>query len=187
MKRAFLLLLVLVLQPVPCRAAIGWPQSLAEAARREAERRKGIEQKGVPSKRIDSSDVTPAPSGGTVSLSSPVSGSATNSAGTVRMEPRPALRTFQSQLQKLDREIAQADEKLKLLRARVEAERWAPVRTTKGSIGSVIPSSLEQLRRQVGDLERKLATLRKERADVFLAGRKAGYLPGELENRGIIR
>jgi hypothetical protein len=43
------------------------------------------------------------------------------------------------------------------------------------------------MRWQILELEGKLAGLRRDRVDTFQAGRKAGYLPGELEGRGIVR
>jgi hypothetical protein len=161
-------------------------QSLAEVARLEAERRQKIAEQGIEVKRLRNQDGVGARSGAAISLSQPVARSPADAART-RAEPRPALSTFQSRLQKLDRDIAQADAKLKILKARVDAERWAPVKTSKGSLGSGPSSAQNQLRWQLLDLEGQLSTMRKERGDIFLEGRKAGYLPGELEKRGIVR
>ena len=44
-----------------------------------------------------------------------------------------------------------------------------------------------KMRWQILELEGKLAGMRRDRIDTFQAGRKAGYLPGELEGRGIVR
>lgn len=74
-----------------------------------------------------------------------------------------------------------------MLRARADAERWTSIKTGKGSRGSAISSAAEQLRWQISELELKLADWRRERSDVFQAGRKAGYLPGELDGRGTLR
>ena len=66
---------------------------------------------------------------------------------------------------------------------RIDAERPAPVKTAKGSLGSGANPTLDKLRWQVQDLESQLGGLRAERSDVFQAGRRAGYQPGELEGR----
>ena len=92
------------------------------------------------------------------------------------------LRSFQTRLHKLDREISRSDGRLELLRSRLSAER----RASEGTRREASASSLERLRQQIGELELKLGQLREERADTYRAGRKAGFLPGELEDRGII-
>ena len=43
-----------------------------------------------------------------------------------------------------------------------------------------------RLQAEIEELELKLKQLRRERAETFDDGRKAGYLPGELEGKGII-
>jgi hypothetical protein len=126
------------------------------------------------------------PRAGAVTISSPGPHSAAPAAPAAKEPPRATLRSFQSRLQKLDRDIALAEERLKVLKAKADAERWAPVRTIKGSKGSA-SSSQDQLRWQILELEGRLELMRRDRSDTFQAGRKAGYLPGELENRGTIR
>lgn len=171
----------------PLGGAASGPQSLAEVARKEAERRQKLAQQGVQEKRIEASDPAQLAPGGTISLSSPDPRPAPARAPATKAEPRASLRSFQTRLQKLDRDIVQAEDRLKLLRARLEAERWAPIKTAKGSKGSASSAGLEQLRWQIVEQEGKLARLRQDRSDTFQAGRKAGYLPGELEGRGIMR
>ena len=173
------------------RLGAGWCaasdlQSLAEAARKEAERRQGLDQQNIKVKRIETCDLSQFAPGGTISLSSPQSDAALPLAAA-KPPPRPSLRSFQSRLQKLDQDIMQAEDRLKQLRARTEAERWSPSRPAKGSMGFVLSSSARQLSSQIQEVEAKLARLRLERSNTFQDGRKAGYLPGELENRGVIR
>lgn len=160
---------------------------MAEVARKEAERRQKIDEQGVRVKRIESADLPLHAPGGAVSTSSLESRPVAAKTAAARAEPRPTLRSFQARLQKLDRDIGQAEAKLKVLRARADSERWAGIRTSKGSRGSGSAGAQDTLRWQILDLETRLAGLRRERSDVFQAGRKAGYLPGELESRGIIR
>ncbi len=162
-------------------------QSLTEVARKEAERRQKIDQQNVPVKRIESVDLASASSNGTVSVSHTESRSTSLKVPAPRPDARATLRSFQTRLQKLDNDIAQAEERLRLLRARAEAERWTVVRTPKGSRGGGLISGQDQFRWQILEAEGKLAGLRRDRSDVFQAGRKAGYLPGELEMRGIVR
>jgi hypothetical protein len=162
-------------------------QSLAEAARKEAERRQGLDQQNLKVKRFESCDLAQRVPGGTISLSSPGSVAALPLTPAAKTVPRPSLRSFQDRLRKLDRDILQAEGRLKQLRARAEAERWSPTRPAKKSAGFVLSSSARQLASQIQELEAKLVRLRLDRSNAFLDGRKAGFLPGELENRGIIR
>jgi len=39
---------------------------------------------------------------------------------------------------------------------------------------------------QILELQSKLKRLRQERLDIYEAGKKAGFLPGELDGKGII-
>ena len=54
-------------------------------------------------------------------------------------------------------------------------------------MGFVQSSSSMQLASQIQELEAKLVRLHMDRSNTFQDGRKAGFLPGELENRGVIR
>lgn len=179
--------MMLLLSPPPCGVAMVTTQSLAEVARKEAERRRSIDEQGIPVKRIDTYGQPPSAPGGAISVFSVERSSAPKSPSTSKTEPRASLRSYQTRLQKLDRDIAQAEERLKLLRARSDAERWVPTKTAKGSRGSGTSSAQDSLHWQILEWEGKLAGLRRDRSDTFQAGRKAGYLPGELENRGIFR
>jgi hypothetical protein len=161
------------------------PQSLSELARKEAERRQKVDQQGIPVKRIESANIGLPDPGGRVSVSSPEPPSTRPAGAATKAETRPTLRSFQLRLQKLDTEITLAEEKLKLLRKRADAARWTVVKTPKGSKVPGLFSGQDQYRWQILEAETKLASLRRERSDVFQAGRKAGYLPGELEGRGI--
>ncbi len=178
---------MLALTPAVHGVATREPQSLAEVARKEAERRQKIDEQGIRVKRIESADLQTIAPGGTISISFPESRPASSNTPVAKAEPRPTLRSFQTRLQKSDRDIRQDEEKLKLLRARADAERWAGTKTSKGSRGSGSAAAQDPLRWQILELEAKLAGLRRDRGDTFQAGRKAGYLPGELEGRGIVR
>jgi len=146
-----------------------------------------LESLGIEGKQIESGENSKLAPKGTISTSSPVSVPGTTKAPTQKEEPRPSLRSFQTRLQKLDRDIQQAEAQLKLNQARADAERRAPVIITSRSGGTRSSAAQDKMRWQILQLEGKLTQLRQERSDVFQAGRRAGYLPGELEGRNIIR
>lgn len=167
--------------------AAGATQSLAEAARKEAERRRQVDQQGIPERRIDAADGSRLAPGGAISLSSPGPGTQREAAAPPKPAGGAGLRAFQTKLQKLDRDIQQSEAQLKKLKERQAAERWAPVARLGVAKGAGPANSEVQLGRQIQDLEGKLKLWRQERMDTFQAGRKAGFLPGELERRGVIR
>lgn len=167
--------------------ASGWPvaghgQSLAEAARREAARRKELERRGIKAKLIEAADPALIAPNGTLSTSKPAPAGAPLGSGEPSGRKSESLGSFRTKLEKLDREISRSDNRLRLLRSRLEAERRASDGLRRGST----PASLERLRQQIGELTLRLKQLREERSDTYRAGRRAGFLPGELEDRGII-
>lgn len=176
-----LLLTSLFLVP-PSHAA---EQSLAEAARKEAERRKALEQQGIEG-RVISMDAARATAGsersGAVLLPDRPSES-----GTERLrKSQPSLRILRSNLRKLDLEIQHGVERLALLRARMESERWQLPRVGRNSRASGSNSARERLGFQIKELETKLNHLRRERFQTYDSGRKAGFLPGELDGKGVV-
>ena len=174
---AWLLLAVLPVEP------LGNSQSLADLARREAERRKLLE--GVEGKTIGDAEARQV-SGGNISTSSPPQ----NSGKTLEKQTSPksgtSLKTYRAAIEKLDREIRQSREKLIALRERLADLRWALPGTGKLSASSVSELSLEKLSAQVQELEMKLKQLERDRLQIYDEGRKAGYLPGELDGKGIV-
>ncbi len=161
------------------------PQSLAEAARKEAERRKALEQQGVEGKVVTAA---PAPAARRAEPTAPERRVTPRSGADQAESPRSrvSLRPLRTALQKLDRDIRQGDERLSGLRARLEAEKWKLPRVGRSSRVSANSSASEKLRSQIQELEAKLKRLRNERYDTYETGRKAGYLPGELDGKGIV-
>lgn len=161
------------------------PQSLAEAARKEAERRKALEQQGIPEKVIDGQDPARLGPNGNLTLFSP----ANTVHASVRSQPvRTAgtLDRFRSALEKLDREIRQAQDRLAALRDRAAAVHRAPPTPKRGSRKASGNSDEDRLRWQIREWEGKLERVKQERSETYDNGRKAGFLPGELDGRGII-
>ncbi|PYV12309.1 MAG: hypothetical protein DMG07_17315, partial [Acidobacteria bacterium] len=78
-------------------------------------------------------------------------------------------------------------DRLASLRARVEAERWTPPRAARSRRGTRIVQSEKRPRLdvQIKDWEVKLKRLRQDRFETYDAGLKAGFLPGELDGKGI--
>ena len=158
-------------------------QSLAELARKEAERRKALQDQGVTAKVIEQSKVPTDAGSGRVTLSSPPA--VRSGAAPGKAESPAGLASYRSKLQNLGGEISKAEAQVRLIKARLAEERWAPPKA--GRIGSRqnAGSSPEQLKWKVRELEARLQQLRDQRLEVYLRGRKAGFLPGELEGKGI--
>jgi hypothetical protein len=159
-------------------------QSLAEAARREAERRKELERQGVEGKVVLSEAARVAPGcnrGGSAPALVTREGSS-----RVRSSKGPSLQALRTTLQNLDREIKYGEERLALLRVRIESEKWQLPKVGKISRRSNNTSAQERLRLQMQELEAKLRLWRRERLEAYERGRKAGFLPGELDGKGIV-
>jgi len=161
-------------------------QSLADVARQEAERRKLLEQQGIEAKVIKGNAEHLA-SDGNVTVSSPDYGAPERALSqSISQKNHNSVHSYRNELQKLDRTIRQDEERLQLLQARLQADRWAIPKV--GRVSRRKSNTDEQSRTQtkIDELQRKLKRLRQERAEVYEAGKKAGFQPGELENKGII-
>jgi len=159
----------------------GAAQSLAEAAKREAARRRDLEKAGVAAREIDMTRMREYQGRGNLSLSTVPPGGV--AAGKSPREPaRGSPQVYRKALEKLDREIRAATDRLALLVERQREERWAPPRgRSKGS-----SRATDDLRWQIKELEARLSRLKSERLKVYNEGRRAGFLPGELDGRGRI-
>lgn len=160
-------------------------QSLAEAARREAERRKSLVQQGIEGKVIGEETLPPQPTANRAASSIPER--ARPGAGK---EPLTGRRTpagpYRSVLRRIDNEIRRCEERLAVLRRRHEAEKFALPRSGRSANSRAAGSSRERIFWQIQDTESKLKRLRQERLEAYDAGRKAGFLPGELDGHGIV-
>jgi len=163
-------------------AALLAVQSLADVARREAERRREIDRQGIAAKVIEG-DPSQLARSGNVSTSAQSPRIAIEEAGT-RGSRTGSSRSYRTAIQKLDREIGSAQDRLVTLRERIQAERWAPPKAGKAGRSSAGTASQENLQWQVRDLELKIKRMRRERSAIYDEGRRAGYQPGELDGRG---
>jgi len=184
MTRTKIILGFLLICFLPCAtAASGETRSLSEAAHKEAERRRHLDQNGIEGKVVLEQDLSEAVLQGNVSVSSPDFSLKFELQEAV---PKTKVQPYRNALQKYDREIRQNSEKLKSLRAKLQADKWALPKVGKISSSNDSSSSQEKLKAQIQDLELKLAQLRRERLETYDAGRKAGFLPGELDGKGLI-
>jgi|SRR6266545_66804 len=172
--------LLLAIVTVECGA-----QSLGEVARQEAERRRKLEQEGKTGKTIADQDLARYGRNGNITLSRPAPQRKEAPSSSSRPR-RSSVASFQNRLRTLDRQIRQTEDKIEFSRERLAKERWAPPKTGRLSRRGTTHSSEERLRWQIRSLENRLTSLRQERGEVYDAGRKAGFLPGELDGKGII-
>jgi len=165
-------------------------QSLGDLARREAERRRTVDEQGLPEKTILQQDVARLGAGGSVSTSSALPH---DKPPPARASPpvgaRDSLARYRSTLQKLDREIRTAEDKIALLRARGKSEADNPATPRRNSRsrrgGGARATADHRPDVQIKEWETKLKRLRQDRFETYDAGRRAGFLPGELDGKGI--
>jgi hypothetical protein len=160
-------------------------QSLVDAARQEAERRKQIDQQGIEVKVIERNG--PLPSKGNLTTStSPRLVPLQNETPSDSRKNRTSLKSYRSALQKLDRAIRQDETRLESLRARLQSEKWAIPKVGRISRNSPAADNQAKLQIQIEELQAKLELARQERAEIYQAGKRDGYLPGELDGKGTI-
>jgi len=156
--------------------------SLAELARREAERRKEVERTGVAVKEIRSADVhTTSTTGGRAAEAGRKDH---GDVSITRGADGGSLRAYRATLERLAREIRVTDERLAALRRRLDLEMKKQSTIIGGRRDG---SAADKLRAQAGDLEQKLRRLQGERRIAYEEGRRAGWQPGELDGRYVVR
>jgi hypothetical protein len=160
-------------------------QSLAELARKEAERRRALKEQGVSGKVIESGGPALDGNSGRVTTSDTTSSLTALTSGSRAVKNADRAGPYRTKLQSLERQIRQNEEQLRLLKARMASERWAPPKPGRITRNLRTGSSFEDLRWKALQLEAKLKQLRAERLEVYEQGRKAGFLPGELEGKRI--
>jgi len=158
-------------------------QSLGEVARKEEERRKALESQGIEGKVILEEDVRNS-KGGNLTLSSPEYSRRTSEVPSSSQSGKKGSADFYAaSLKKLDREIRQAEQRIKQLRSRLYNERWSIKKMGKQASSSLDDTLREKLEREMEELQSKIKMWHKERRATYDAGRKAGFLPGELDGR----
>ena len=161
-------------------------QSLADAARSEAARREKIRQLGIEETVIEGNGGCYSGEGNVTLSDPPRTAEPERKSTDSPSKDRGSLSRIRSQLQKLDRSIRQEETRLEKLQDRIGELRSDSFRI---SSLSKIPANEESKRKtleQIEDLEDKLRVLKRERAEIYDNGRRQGFLPGELQGRGII-
>ncbi len=163
--------------------AVSSMQSLVDIARKEADRRKQLEEQGIEGRVIEGN---PVPSDSNISVwTDPPPAPKRESKRTDSTKGKTSVRSFRTKLQKLDRNIRESKDRLESKRARLRAGQWAVQKTGRSSGRGKKEDSQAQLQAEIEDLEIKLKQLRRERAEVYEEGKKAGFLPGELDGHGL--
>ncbi len=161
-------------------------QSLVDVAREEAERRRQLEQQGVHGKVIEGNGLKGTAVEGNVTTSTERPVMPAKSSGRADdAKAQASLRRYQTAIKKLDREIQQTETKLDSLQDRLQSEKWQNPKSGRSSSRSRARDST-RLQAQMEKLQAKLKQLRDERFEVFEAGKKMGFLPGDLDGRGLM-
>jgi chromosome segregation ATPase len=161
-------------------------QSLADAAQREAARRQRVEQSGAPVKVVEGNGER-AGGRGNVSVSNFAETAAgKNAPASPAGSDSGSLRRYRDSILRLDRDIRKEEDRLKSLRTRLEALNRERLRLGDASRLGRNENARMRAGEQIAELRSRLNALQRERAEVYDAGRKAGYLPGELEGKGIV-
>jgi hypothetical protein len=158
-------------------------QSLADIAREEAERRQRLEQQGIEAKIIERNEAPSAQKEHQAKAPAPFERQKKASTENSSSRNQSAVRRFRVALQKLDRRIRQEEERLAPKQARLEESRWTLPKTGRLSTQGRMIDSRERLQKEIDELRIKLKALRQEREETYEEGRKAGFLPGELEGK----
>jgi hypothetical protein len=154
-------------------------QSLSDVAEKESERRRQIENQGVQEKVIEGDGASLAPNGSLTTSTSSRPKLQNAEAPAKDRKNISSIRSYRAALQKLDRAIREDEIRMNSLRIRLQAEK------KRISSNSLISSAQIRLQEQIDRLQTKVEQARKERAGIFQSGRKDGYLPGELDGKGI--
>jgi hypothetical protein len=161
-------------------------QSLADVARREAERRLLLEQQGVEAKVIERDSGQRVTDEMIKHEKAPSSASARASVLLKTNKNGGSTRNYRSVVQRLDKAILKEERRLEVKRERLQSARSAPPRISGRAAGNQTSNSLARIQSEIEDIEDKLKQLRQERRDEYEEGLKAGFLPGELDGKGII-
>ena len=162
-------------------------QSLADIARMEAARRQTIEEQGLEEKilNLSGTDEQKQEAARPQTQSQSSSKTKTQNQGADSSErTRNSLQRYRSGLQKLDKDIRREELALESKQRRLETARHAPPQISRTITGrNPAAETIQRLEADIKDIRAKLKNLRNERADLYDEGRRAGFLPGELEGR----
>ena len=161
-------------------------ESLADAARRESERRKEVDRLGIEETVIIGNGRCSAREGN-VTISDPSEiKPLKDSSQTSSPKNSSSLRQYRTTLQKMDRDIRKNEARLEKLRDRLQDLRRKNLTIRDISKIGKNEESRDQTQAEIEALQDELKQQRRERMEVYDSGKKDGFLPGELEGKGII-
>jgi len=160
-------------------------QSLMDAARMEAQRREKVEQLGIVETVIEGNGACYTGEGNVTLFDSPQIDREKPKVAASSKD-RSSLRRFRSQLKKLDRNIQQEEGRIDKLQDRLLELKRKNLRIQDISKIADNEELQERTRLQIEELKNKLKLLKKEKSEVYDSGRREGFLPGELQGRGIV-
>jgi hypothetical protein len=158
-------------------------QSLADFARQEAERRRLLDEQGIQGKVIVSVAAKPESNEDAAVPETPSGGKEKTAERSDARNGRKSASRYRTALQKLDQQIRQGEERLTSLQARLHAEKWSPSKTRRTSSRTKTKDSTSRLQAQIQELQTKIRRLREEHFEVYESGKKAGFMPGELDGK----
>jgi predicted RNase H-like nuclease (RuvC/YqgF family) len=161
-------------------------QSLVDAARREAERREGLEQLGIEETVIEGNGESYSEEGNVSVLGTSGTTSPKKSAAPSSAKNQSSLSRYRKTIQKLDQNILKEEERIKRLQDRLDDLRREGYRIGDLAKRRRNEESQNRTREQIEELEVNLKLMREERRDEYDSGKKAGFLPGELDGKGIV-
>ena len=161
-------------------------QSLADAARREAERREGLEQLGIEETVIEGNGESYSGEGNVSVFTTSGTPSPKKSAAPSSAKNQSSLSRYRKTIQKLDQNILKEEARIKRLQERLEDLRREGYKIGDLTKRRRNEESQNRTREQIEELEVNLKLMRKERSDEYDSGKKAGFLPGELDGKGIV-
>jgi predicted RNase H-like nuclease (RuvC/YqgF family) len=161
-------------------------QSLADAARREASRREDLERRGIEAKVIEGNCIDTVSEGNLTLFEPSEVHSEERNRSSLNPKDRNSLRSYRTKLQKLDNDIRKGEARLENLRSRLDSLRRKSLGIGTFTGFSRNEDTQDRTQGQIEELRVDLKMLKKERRELYDQGRKEGYLPGELEGKGII-
>jgi hypothetical protein len=160
-------------------------QSLVDVAREEGERRKRLEEQGIEARVLDENAAGLARHGNITTSTEPAASVHMPSVRSDSLKDQGSVRSYRSVLQKLDRAIQKNEAQLAAKRARLQAEKRANFKSGKASKGAGAENPQRRLQAEIETLQIQLKQLRDERFEAYEAGKRAGFLPGELEGKAL--
>jgi hypothetical protein len=158
-------------------------QSLTDIAQEEAKRRQLLEQQGIEGKVVDGNALPSVAAENPAKAKAPSEKPKKDSSESSSSKKRASVQKYRAALQKLDRQIRQDEDRLALAQVRLKESRWTLPKSGRLLAGNRTADAEARLQKEIDEWQMKLKELRREREETYEEGRKAGFLPGELEGK----